>query len=132
MERANRAMGPPPPKPEVVKPALRKDIVRVKAKLKAQNLTVAQRTPHDQGRASHASSSMPVRESWTGEFELIASIETDAEAGTIVAKAPADGSWQPHCKMLFVRAGVVVFDIGWVGELVGSTNVSDGLVHTVE
>lgn len=74
---------------------------------------------------------MPVHESWTGEFELIASIETDAEAGTIVAKAPADGSWQPHCNMLFVRAGVVVFDIGWVGELVGSTNVSDGLVHTV-
>ena len=36
------AMGLPPPKPEAVKPALRKDIDRVKAKLKAQNLTVAQ------------------------------------------------------------------------------------------
>ena len=42
MERANTAIGLPPPKPEAVKPALRKDIGRVKAKLKAQNLTVAQ------------------------------------------------------------------------------------------
>ena len=40
------AMGLPPPKPEAVKPALRKDIDRVKAKLKAQNLIIAQgRTP---------------------------------------------------------------------------------------
>ena len=54
MERANRAMGPPPPKPEVVKPALRKDVDRVKAKLKAQKLTVAQgRTPQAKIKTTH-------------------------------------------------------------------------------
>ena len=36
MERANTAIDLPPPKPEAVKPALRKDIDRIKAELKAQ------------------------------------------------------------------------------------------------
>ena len=54
MERANRAMGLPPPKPATVKPALRKDIDRVKAKLKAQNLIIAQgRTPQAKIKATH-------------------------------------------------------------------------------
>ena len=44
----------PPPKPEDVKPALRKDLDRVKAKLKAQNLIIAQgRTPQAKIKATH-------------------------------------------------------------------------------
>ena len=61
------------------------------------------------------------RSDWTVTVWL----RTTAE-GTIVAKAPEKGKWVPQGKSLFVHAGKVVFDVGWVGAItstrVGSTN----------
>ncbi|MEL7334711.1 MAG: DUF6797 domain-containing protein, partial [Planctomycetota bacterium] len=50
--------------------------------------------------------------------------------GTLIASAPAKGIWRPNAKTLFVRGGRVVFDIGWVGAIVGKTRVNDGREHT--
>jgi len=53
----------------------------------------------------------------------------DAERGTLVAKAPAKEKWAPDAKALFLRGGKIVFDIGWLGDLVGDTQVADGKEH---
>ncbi|MCA9037100.1 MAG: c-type cytochrome [Planctomycetaceae bacterium] len=50
--------------------------------------------------------------------------------GTLVASTPDRGEWKPDGKTLFVRGGRLVFDIGWVGALVGRIPVSDGKWHT--
>ena len=69
-------------------------------------------------------------------FSLTARISTSKERGTIAAKCFSDGLWKNggsagQGKMLFLRNGVVCFDIGWVGCVTGRTHVSDGKVHLV-
>lgn len=70
-------------------------------------------------------------DTWTGDFQISVSIKTNSAAGTIVSRAPQDGSWKPNSKMLFIKQGKVAFDIGWVGEITSSTSVSDGNTHLV-
>ena len=48
------------------------------------------------------------------DFTLAAWVRT-RHAGTIIAKAPAQGKWVPQGKSLFIRDGVPTFDVGWVG-----------------
>jgi putative heme-binding domain-containing protein len=50
--------------------------------------------------------------------------------GTLVASTPKNGIWKPDGKTLFVRGGRLVFDIGWVGAISGTSNVADGQWHT--
>ena len=50
--------------------------------------------------------------------------------GTLVASTPKTGIWKPDGKTLFVRGGRLVFDIGWVGAITGTSNVADGQWHT--
>jgi len=69
-------------------------------------------------------------------FSLTARIRTTEEKGAIAAKCFPSGLWKNggeggQGKMLFLRGGVVCFDIGWVGCVVGKTRVSDGRDHQV-
>ena len=50
--------------------------------------------------------------------------------GTLVASTPQTGVWKPDGKTLFVRGGRLVYDIGWVGAITGTSNVADGNWHT--
>ncbi len=52
------------------------------------------------------------------------------QEGTLVASTPKTGSWKPDGKTLFVRDGRLVYDIGWVGAITGTSNVADGKWHT--
>ncbi len=51
-------------------------------------------------------------------------------SGTLVASTPQHGRWKPNGKTLFIRGNRVVFDIGWVGAISGTSNVADGKWHT--
>merc|ERR1719327_596179 len=67
-------------------------------------------------------------------FMLKARFKTTAAAGTIVGKPFAHGLWRNggsagQGKMLFLRGGHVVFDIGWVGYVLCPKAVNDGLWH---
>ncbi|MEJ6829751.1 MAG: c-type cytochrome, partial [Akkermansiaceae bacterium] len=62
-------------------------------------------------------------------FTLMVRFQTTAEDGTLAARAPATGKWQPKGKTLFLRNGQLHYDIGWVGELKGGPQVNDGKEH---
>lgn len=49
--------------------------------------------------------------------------------GTIFAKGPREGKWQPKGKSLFVRNGKLVFDVGWVGAVQSRKKVADNRWH---
>ena len=51
--------------------------------------------------------------------------------GPLVAKAPAAGKWVENGKMLFLRDGKMVYDVGWLGDIEGSKRVNDGKDHVV-
>ena len=51
--------------------------------------------------------------------------------GPLVAKAPPQGKWAADGKMLFLRNGRVVYDIGWLGDLDSKARVNDGKEHVV-
>ena len=50
--------------------------------------------------------------------------------GTLIASAPEHGEWKPDGKTMFIRGKRMVFDIGWVGAMVGKTDVTDNQWHT--
>lgn len=54
-----------------------------------------------------------------------------SNSGTIVAKGPKEGKWQPKGKSLFVRDGRLVFDVGWVGAVTSKKRIGDGKWHHV-
>ena len=65
-----------------------------------------------------------------GDWTIAAWIKT-TQGGTIVARGPAQGEWQPHGKSLFVRGGRLSFDIGWEGVVTSKRSVADGKWHHV-
>ena len=64
------------------------------------------------------------------DFTITAFVKT-TQNGTIVAKSAVKGKWQPNGKTFFVRDGKLGFDVGWVGVVQSSRNVSDGRWHHV-
>jgi putative heme-binding domain-containing protein len=60
---------------------------------------------------------------------VVARFRTSGD-GTLIASTPQHGRWKPNGKSLFIRGNRLVFDIGWVGAMVGSSNVADGQWHT--
>ena len=66
---------------------------------------------------------------WGDDFTIISTFRT-TDRGTIVSKCPTEGIWVADAKALFVRDGLLVYDIGWVGALVGDVKVDDGNWHT--
>lgn len=63
-------------------------------------------------------------------FTIVARIKT-SEGGTLFAKAVPGTAWTPGGQALFIRAGRVVFDIGWVGAVTSRGTVNDGKWHVV-
>lgn len=53
------------------------------------------------------------------------------QGGPLIAKAPAVGKWAENGKMLFIQDGKVVYDIGWLGDLIGKKKVNDGKEHII-
>ncbi len=68
--------------------------------------------------------------STSGDFTVAVRFRT-TDGGTLVARAPAEGDWQPGGKSLFVRGGRLVYDIGWVGALSLPNKIDDGEWRTV-
>ncbi|MCH2102572.1 MAG: c-type cytochrome [Planctomycetes bacterium] len=66
---------------------------------------------------------------WGEDFTAITTFRTRGR-GTIVSKCPPAGPWVPDAKAIFVRDGMLVYDIGWVGAVVGDVPVDDGEWHT--
>ena len=67
---------------------------------------------------------------WGEDFTLIATFRATGR-GTIASMCPPEGAWVADAKALFVRDGMLVYDIGWVGAVVGDVPVDDGEWHTV-
>jgi len=73
---------------------------------------------------------VPLPDFGTGQFTVIARVRTKRD-GTIAAKTLPDGPWVNGGKSLFIRAGRVCYDVGWVGCVTGRTRVADGKWHHV-
>jgi len=63
-------------------------------------------------------------------FTWSASIKTTSD-GTILAKSNPDDEWSYGAHALFVREGLLVFDVGWVGDMESVRDVNDGSWHHV-
>ena len=76
------------------------------------------------GKAFVSIADSPAIDLGTADFSVTAWIKTRG-AGTILARGPAQGKWQPKGKTFFVREGRLCYDVGWVG--VVESNLS--LIH---
>tara|TARA_B100000530_G_scaffold184954_1_gene117174 strand:- start:11877 stop:15749 length:3873 start_codon:yes stop_codon:yes gene_type:complete len=66
----------------------------------------------------------------TKDYTLMARFRTNSD-GTIVCKSQNQREWVPDGKSLFIRNGLLSFDVGWVGVVKGKTKVTDGKFHDV-
>jgi cytochrome c553 len=91
----------------------------------------AKRSPNaEEGRARFmASAEQSTACDWGDDFTILSTFRT-TDRGTIVSKCPPEGIWVADAKALFVRDGFLVYDIGWIGALVGDVKVDDGDWHT--
>lgn len=64
------------------------------------------------------------------DFTAVATFETKSN-GTLFSKCDPQGIWSANAKSLYLRDGQLVYDIGWLGEMVGEPKVNDGKPHTV-
>ena len=66
----------------------------------------------------------------SADFSVTAWIKTKAQ-GTILARGPEQGKWQPRGKSFFVRNGRLCYDVGWLGVVESTRSVADGRWHHV-
>ncbi|MBM50052.1 MAG: hypothetical protein CMP27_09470 [Roseibacillus sp.] len=102
-------------------------------KLVGEEEELAGSLPEDEGgsgaiMASAKDSSETFR--FDRDFTVMVKFRTKGE-GPLVARAPAAGEWVKDGKMLFIREGRVVYDIGWLGAIEGDRRVNDGREHVV-
>jgi mono/diheme cytochrome c family protein len=67
--------------------------------------------------------------SFSGDFTASVGFQTTG-SGTLFAKSPPTGAWQPNAKALFIAGGHLVYDVGWLGAVRGGPRVDDGKPHT--
>ena len=82
------------------------------------------------GKAFVSIANSPAIDLGTADFSVSAWIKTRG-AGTILARGPAKGKWQPKGKTFFVREGRLCYDVGWVGVVESNRRVNDGRWHHV-
>ncbi len=63
-----------------------------------------------------------------GDFTVLARFKTTG-SGTLFAKAPLKGQWEPNAKALFLRNGRLVYDIGWLGMIQSKKKYNDNRWH---
>jgi len=63
-------------------------------------------------------------------FTVTAWVRTDGD-GTIFSRCAPEGRWSRGGKSLFIDDGVLVYDIGWVGEIRGKVRIADNRWHHV-
>ena len=64
------------------------------------------------------------------DFTAMVRFEANGD-GTLFSKCARKSKWSPDAKALFIRAGRLVYDIGWLGAMTGGPRVDDGKPHTV-
>ena len=64
------------------------------------------------------------------DYSITAWVKT-TKGGTIFARGPAKGIWEPKGKTFFIRGGKLGFDIGWVGAVTSNRPVVNGNWHHV-
>ena len=64
------------------------------------------------------------------DCSISAWINTQDDGSILAVTTPGD-KWVPNARALFLRGGRLVFDVGWVGSVTGSTPVTDGRWHHV-
>jgi hypothetical protein len=96
-----------------------------------ESMRNAERGPSaEEGRARYmASAEESAACDWGNDFTVLATFRT-TDRGTIVSKCPPEGIWVSDAKALFIRDGLLVYDIGWVGAVVGDVKVDNGEWHT--
>ncbi len=67
-----------------------------------------------------------------GDFTVLVSFKAKKNAsGTLFSKClPGNAKWSRDAKALFFRNGRLVYDIGWLGAMMGGPRVDDGKPHT--
>lgn len=62
------------------------------------------------------------------DFTVMVKFRTKGN-GPLLAKAPVSGKWVENGKMLFLREGKLVYDVGWHGDIESDKRVNDGKDH---
>ncbi len=81
-------------------------------------------------QAGEARQPAPLPDLGRDGFTIAAWVRT-AHGGTILAVAPPTGKWARQAKALFIRRGLLSYDIGWVGCVDGQRRIADGKWHHV-
>ena len=77
----------------------------------------------------HASAADSERSQWGGgDFAVRARFRTGSD-GALVSKCPPEGDWVADAKVLFLRGGRLVYDIGWVGAIQSDERYDDDEWH---
>ncbi|MGI9239623.1 MAG: DUF6797 domain-containing protein, partial [Verrucomicrobiales bacterium] len=63
-----------------------------------------------------------------GDFTIATKFRTSA-GGSIIAKCAPEGKWSEDSKVLYIRGGRLVYDIGWLGAVRTKKKVNDGEWH---
>jgi mono/diheme cytochrome c family protein len=68
-----------------------------------------------------------------GEDFTIWAIVATQQDGTVFAKSPAEGRWEPGAKAFFIRNGQLCYDVGWVGVVQSSLQerINNGEPHAI-
>ncbi|MDG2014619.1 MAG: c-type cytochrome, partial [Pirellulaceae bacterium] len=67
---------------------------------------------------------------WSKDLTVFARIKTE-QGGTILSQTEDGTDWVPGGTSLFIRDGKLVFDVGWVGDVVSRQPLSDNQWHDV-
>lgn len=74
--------------------------------------------------------SIPSLDLTRSDFTIAAWVRTTTD-GVVWSLAARRGNWVPDAAALFIRDGKLTYDVGWVGAMAGSTELTDGAWHHV-
>ena len=92
--------------------------------------TISQPTSAFDGNSFYQIELDNVLDTSSQDFSIAARIKTESD-GTIVCKTVDEERWVANGQSLFVHAGKLAFDVGWVGAVRSNVRVADGKWHDV-
>lgn len=63
------------------------------------------------------------------DFTAMVVFNSEKGGGTLISKTMPEGKWMKNAKALYLRGGVLVYDIGWLGALEAKAKVKPGKQH---